>query len=205
MRYLHVVLALLLMLAAPAGQVSAGVPTDQLRRHVDEVIRALEDPDLQAKPAERRAAVRKISEGIFDYKDTARRALGQHWNARTPAEQAEFVGLFADLLERAYFSRIDQYQGEKVRYMAETRDGEDALVKTLIVTNRGSEVPVDYRLHLADGRWRVHDVIIEGVSLVANYRTQFNKIVQTESYDSLVKKLRERGAQPAASPRPAPR
>jgi phospholipid transport system substrate-binding protein len=145
--------------------------------------------------------VRKISEDIFDYPDTARRALGQHWNARTPEEQREFVQLFADLLDRAYFSKIDRYQGEKVRYGAETVNGDEAIVKTTIMSKGGSDIPVDYRLHLTDGRWRVYDVNIEGVSLVSNYRTQFNKIVQTESYATLVQKLKAKDAEPAASSR----
>lgn len=209
MRYLHVALAFMLALVVPTGRAAAGPPTDQLKRHVDGVVRALEDPGLKANPAQRRAAVRKISEEIFDYKETARRALARHWNARTPQEQEEFVRLFADLLDRAYFAKIDQYQGEKVRYTDEAIDGPDAVVKTMIVTPRGTEVPVDYRMRLADGRWLVYDVHIEGVSLVANYRTQFNKIVQTESYESLVRKLRAREASPAASGRsdrpPTPR
>jgi phospholipid transport system substrate-binding protein len=201
MRYLMLVLTLALTTGFTSGAASAAAPTEQLRRHIDEVVRLLEDPALKATPDQRRASVRKISEAIFDYKDTARRALGRHWNARTPQEQAEFVQLFSDLLDRAYFSKIDQYQGEKVRYTDESIEGNEALVKTRIVTPRGSEVPVDYRMHLADGQWRVYDVNIEGVSLVANYRTQFGKIVQTESYESLVQKLRARGASPAASPR----
>lgn len=199
MRYLLILLAFMLAQVAPTGRGEAGAPTDQLKRHVDEVVRSLEDPTLKAAPAQRRATVRKISERIFDYKETARRALGRHWAARTPQEQEEFVGLFADLLDRAYFARIDQYQGEKVRYTDETIDGTEAVVKTVIVTTRGSEVPVDYRMRLTGGRWLVYDVNIEGVSLVANYRTQFNKIVQTESYENLVQKLRAREASPAAS------
>ncbi|HEU4368793.1 MAG TPA: ABC transporter substrate-binding protein [Methylomirabilota bacterium] len=201
MPYLHVALAFLFALVVPTGRAEAGVPTDQLKQHVDEVVRQMEDPALQASPAQRRVAVRRISEQIFDYKETARRALGRHWNARTPQEREEFVRLFADLLDRAYFSRIDQYKGERVRYADETIDGAEAVVKTVIVTGRGSEVPVDYRMRLADGRWRVYDVNVEGVSLVANYRTQFNKIVETESYESLVRKLRAREASPAASGR----
>jgi phospholipid transport system substrate-binding protein len=205
MRTLHVTLVLGLVFAlvvAVARPALAGVPTDQLKQHVDEVIRAMDDPSLKGKPAPRRAAVRKISEEIFDYQETARRALGQHWNARTPEEQREFVQLFADLLDRAYFSKIDRYQGEKVRYGAETVNGDEAMVKTMILTRAGgSEVPVDYRLHLAGGRWLVYDVNIEGVSLVSNYRTQFNKIVQTESYASLVQKLRAKDAEPAAGTR----
>jgi phospholipid transport system substrate-binding protein len=191
----------------PATPAAAGAPTDQLRQRVDEVIRVLEDPTLKEKSAERRATVRKIAEDIFDYRDASRRALGAHWNARTPQEREEFAKLFADLLDRAYVGKIDVYQGEKVSYIGETMDGETATVKTRIVTKNGTPVPVDYRMHTRDGRWAVYDVIIEGVSLVANYRSQFNKVVQTESYQALVEKLRARDPEPAASPsqRPAPR
>ena len=189
---------LVVALAAPAV---AGAPTEQLKQRVDEVVRVLSDPSLKGKPEQRRAAVRKISESIFDYPDTARRSLAQHWNDRTPEEQREFVQLFADLLERAYFSKIDHYQGEKVKYGAETIDGDEGLVKTTIVTNSGTDVPVDYRMHLVNGRWLVYDVVIEGVSLVSNYRAQFNKIIRTESYQALVKKLRAKDSEPAASTR----
>jgi len=201
MQNIKLALTLPLLLVALVAPALAGVPTDQLRQRVDEVVRVLDDPSVKDKPAQRRAAVRKISEEIFDYPDTARRTLGPHWTARTPEEQREFVQLFADLLDRAYFSKIDRYQGEKVRYGAETINGNEALVKTMIVTRAGSEVPIDYRMHLADGRWLVYDVNIEGVSLVSNYRTQFNKIVQTESYQTLVQKLRAKDAEPAASNR----
>jgi phospholipid transport system substrate-binding protein len=200
MRYTRFALAILLLVLFTVPAL-AGAPTDQLKQRIDEVVRVLDDPSMKDKPAQRRSAVRKISEGVFDYPDTARRALGPHWNGRKPEEREEFVRLFANLLERAYFSKIDRYQGEKVRYGAESIDGNEALVKTMIVTHAGTEVPVDYRLHQAEGRWLVYDVVIEGVSLVANYRTQFNKIIQTESYQSLVQKLRAKDAEPAASSR----
>lgn len=199
MQKINLALTLPLLLVALVAPALAGVPTDQLRQRVDEVVRVLDDPSIKGKPAQRRAAVRKVSEEIFDYQATARRTLGPHWTARTPEEQREFVQLFADLLDRAYFSKIDRYQGEKVRYGAETVNGNEAIVKTTIVTRAGSEVPVDYRMHLADGRWLVYDVNIEGVSLVSNYRTQFNKIVQTESYQTLVQKLRAKDAEPASN------
>src|SRR5262245_33856244 len=189
MRTLRAAFTFVLAVAVAAPAV-AGVPTEQLKQRVDEVVRVLSDSSLKDKSDQRRAAVRKISEGIFDYQDTARRSLAQHWNDRTPEEQREFVQLFADLLERAYFSKIDHYQGEKVRYGAETIDGNEAMVKTTIVTNSGTEVPVDYRMHLVNGRWLVYDVVIEGVSLVSNYRAQFNKVIRTESYQALLKKLR---------------
>jgi phospholipid transport system substrate-binding protein len=190
--------ALVLVLAWP---VYAGAPTDTLKETVDRIVQILADPGLQDKPEQRRTEVRKIAEGIFDYPDTARRALGPHWNARSPQEQEEFVKLFADLLDRGYISKIELYQGERVRYVGETADGDEATVKTVIATKKSSEIPVDYRLHRKDGRWLIYDVIIEGVSLVSNYRTQFNKIVQTESYDALVQRLRAKDtAEPSASP-----
>jgi len=198
--YLAVSIVLALVLA-PVTPAHAGAPTEALKQHVDQVVKLLSDPSLRDRPEVRREKVRKIAEDIFDYPDTARRALGPHWNARSPEERQEFVKLFSDILDRAYGSKIDLYQGERVHYVGETIDGSEATVKTTIVTKKGTEVPIDYRLHLKDGRWLVYDVIIEGVSLVANYRTQFNKIVQTEGYDSLVQRLRAKETgEPAASP-----
>ena len=200
MRYLYYsAIALALVLQAPRAE--AGPPTEQLQVHVDQVIRVLDDTKLRDQPAQRHAAIRKIAENIFDYPDTARRALGPHWNGRSPEEQKEFVALFADLLDRAYLSKIDLYQGEKVRYTNEAVNGDEATVKTALITPRGTSVPVDYRMHLTNGRWLVYDVIIEGVSLVSNYRQQFNKVVVTESYPALVQKMRAKQAEPAASSR----
>jgi phospholipid transport system substrate-binding protein len=201
MRKLFIALTALLVCAVPADPASAGAPTDQLRKQVDEVIRVLDDPALKEKAA-RHDAVRKIAGEIFDYKEMARRSLGTHWNARTPEERREFVALFADLLDRAYFSKIATYEGEKVRYGSEAVDGDQATVKTSIIARDGKEIPVDYRMHQVDGRWSVYDVSIQGVSLVANYRTQFNRVVTTESYESLVQRLRDnKDASPAASGR----
>ncbi len=170
-----------------AGTAVAGEPTDQVRRSVDEVLKIVQSqPDGSA----RRAAVRQAANRLFDFEETAKRALGPHWQQRTPAEREEFVRLFSDLLEAAYVGKIDLYQGEKITYVGETVDGDQATVKTRIVTKQGNEVPVDYRLSREKDRWRVYDVIIEGVSLVADYRTQFNKIIQTSSYDDLVKRMR---------------
>jgi len=170
-----------------AGTAVAGEPTDQVRRSVDEVLKIVQSqPDGPA----RRTAVRQAANRLFDFEETAKRALGPHWQQRTPAEREEFVRLFSDLLEAAYVGKIDLYQGEKITYVGETMDDDQATVKTRIVTKQGNEVPVDYRLSREKDRWRVYDVIIEGVSLVANYRTQFNKIIQTFSYDDLVKRMR---------------
>jgi phospholipid transport system substrate-binding protein len=122
----------------------------------------------------------------------SKRALARHWQARTPAEREEFVKLFADLLERAYVSKIENYGGEKIAYNGDTIEGDAALVKTKIITKQGTDVPVDYRMVKRNDRWLVYDVVIEGVSLINNYRTQFNKIIQTSSYQSLVDRMKTR-------------
>jgi len=179
-----------LIFVSPPAQASA--PTEDLRQHVDQVIKILQRPDLEGdnKTTERRTAVRKVANDIFDFQETAKRSLGRHWQARTPAEREEFTRLFADLLEQAYISKIDRYSGENVNYVGESMEGEQATVRTKILTKQGAQVPVDYRMLRQGDHWRVYDVIIEGVSLTANYRTQFNKIIQTSSFDDLVAKLK---------------
>ena len=179
-----------LIFVSPAAHASA--PTEELRQHVDQVIKILQRSDLEGdnKTIERRTAVRKVANDIFDFPETAKRSLGRHWQARTPAEREEFTRLFADLLEHAYISRIDRYSGENVNYVGESMEGDQATVRTKILTKQGSQVPVDYRMLRQADHWRVYDVIIEGVSLTANYRTQFNKIIQTSSFDDLVAKLK---------------
>jgi len=184
-------LAWLLVLAA-AGGAWAGAPTDQLRGAIDRVIKTLDNPALkgESKVGERRTAVRKIANDIFDFGEIARRSLGRHWQGRTDKEREEFISLFGDLLERSYISKIELYGGEKILYTNERMDAEVAVVSTKIITKNGTEVPIDYRLLRRGDRWLVYDISIEGVSLVSNYRTQFNKIIQTTSYGELVKKMR---------------
>ena len=183
-------LTLAWMVALVAGPAWAGAPTDQLRAQIDQVIKTVENPEMKAKPAERRVALRKIANETFDFNEMSRRALARHWQERTPAEREEFVKLFADLLERAYVSRIEDYGGEKIAYNGDTIDGEAAMVKTKIVTKQGTDVPVDYRMLKKSERWLVYDVVIEGVSLINNYRNQFNKIIQTSSYQGLVDRMK---------------
>ena len=134
--------------------------------------------------------MRKIADELFDCGEIARRALGRYWQPLTEPQRSEFVGLFADLLERSYISKIDLYGGEKIVYSGERVDGDLATVSTKIITKNGTEVPVDYRLSRRGDRWMVYDINIEGVSLVSNYRTQFNKIIQTNGYNSLVERMK---------------
>jgi len=190
-RCLGVVLAGLLGLLA-AREVWAGAPTDQLKGAIDRVIKALDEPELKepGKTQKQRVVVRRIANDIFDFTETAKRALARHWQTRTGKEREEFIVLFGDLLERSYLSKIELYGGEKIQYVGESVDSDVATVRTKLVTRQGTEVPVDYRMHKRADRWLVYDFSVEGVSLINNYRTQFNKIIQTSSYTELVKKMK---------------
>jgi phospholipid transport system substrate-binding protein len=184
---------LTLLIAGPAiPEARAGAATDQLKGAIDRVVRTVEDPVLRSadKTPERRREVRVVANEIFDFGEIARRSLGRHWQSLSDQQRTEFVALFADLLERSYISKIELYGGEKIAYASERVDGELATVATKILTKNSTEVPIDYRLLRRGDRWLVYDVSIEGVSLVSNYRTQFNKIIQTTSYNDLVQKMR---------------
>jgi phospholipid transport system substrate-binding protein len=175
----------------------AGVPTDTVRDYTDAVVRVLEDPSLKAEDrrAERRAAVRKIAIDVFDVQETARRALGPHWQQRSPQEREEFVQLFADLLERTYINKIDLFGGEKLKFTEEKIDGEHAVVRAKVVTKQGTEVPVEARMINRSGnRWQIYDIVIENISLIGNYRSQFDRIIRSSSYGELAKRLRTQGA-----------
>jgi phospholipid transport system substrate-binding protein len=179
---------------APATDGSGAGPAEELKGAIDRVLRVLEDPALKEAPRadERRRAVRRIADEIFDFDETARRAMAQHWRALTAPQRTEFVEVFSDLLERAYMSKIELYRDEEIQYPGERVEGDFAIVSTRIITTKGTEVPIDYHMLRRGERWRVYDVSIEGVSLVANYRTQFNSIIRTSSYDELLGKMRSR-------------
>ena len=192
----RIVLAALLILSM-APESWAGPAQDQLKGAIDRVVSTLESPALKGdnKVAERRAAVRKIADEIFDFGEIARRALGRYWQPLTEPQRSEFVGLFADLLERSYISKIELYGGEKIIYSGDRVEGDLATVSTKIITKNGTEVPVAYRLFRHGDRWMIYDINIEGISLVSNYRTQFNKIIQTNGYNSLVEKMKSKQTQ----------
>ena len=209
-RSMGIALACLLVIA-PAGQALAGPVSDQLKEAVDRVVKLLEDPAYKGpdRTAERRAAVTKIAQEIFDFPEVARRSLARHWQSLTDKQREEFTGLFADLLERSYVSKIELYSGEKITYANERIDGDTATVATRVATKSGAEVPIDYRMLKKGPRWLVYDVNIEGVSLVSNYRTQFNKIIQTSSFNDLILKLKTKqeelsGGEPAKGTKAAP-
>jgi phospholipid transport system substrate-binding protein len=182
----------------------AGPPTDQLRDGVQRVVKILGDPELRGdtKVTERNAAVNKVADQIFDFGETAKRSLGQHWAQRTPAEREEFVSLFTELVQRTYLSKVNQYNSE-MTFQGDVVDGNQAVVRTTLLLGKGGQMALDYRMHHPRDRWQVYDLSIDGISLVASYRSQFNKIVRTDSYEGLVARLKSRQvgfAAPAAGP-----
>jgi phospholipid transport system substrate-binding protein len=168
----------------------AGPATDQLKVGIDQVVHVLADPSLKGKAKQRRETLREITNPLFDWGEMASRALGRHWQPRTEAERQEFVRLFHDLLERSYVTTLERYNGERVTYGNESVEGEQATVRTLVFNKEGREFPVDYRMIRRNDRWLVYDVLIEGVSLIGNYRAQFDQIIRTGSYEKLVDKLK---------------
>jgi phospholipid transport system substrate-binding protein len=203
---LHTVLLILNVLFALAWVQGAwaGPPTDQLRDGVERVVKILRDPELSgdAKVGERNAAVNKVADQIFDFGETAKRSLGQHWAQRTQVEREEFVRLFTELVQRTYLSKVNQYNSE-MTFQDDVVDGNQAVVRTTLLLGKGSQMSLDYRMHHPRDRWQVYDLSIDGISLVASYRSQFNKIVRTDSYEGLVAKLKSRQvgfAPPAAGP-----
>ena len=187
-RLIPVIVALVLGLASAAW---AGPPTEQLRTYTDQVVKILQNPSMTLP--ERREAVRHLAEEVFDVTETAKRALGQHWQQRTPAEQDEFVKLFANLLEQTYISRIDEFGGERLTYVSEQIDGDRAIVRAKITTKNGTDVPVESRVLLKGNRWLIYDILIENLSLISNYRAQFDRVIRTTSYEELVRRLKTRG------------
>jgi phospholipid transport system substrate-binding protein len=186
-----------LCIVAAAQGAWAATATEQLNSAIDRVLATVDNPALKGdgKVLERRLAVRKIANEIFDFREISRRSLGRYWPPLSEAQRTEFVGLFGDLLERSYISKIELYGGEKIMYSGERVDGDLATVRTIIITKNGTEVPVDYRLSMRGDRWMIYDLSIDGISLVSNYRTQFNKIVQTNGYNSLVEKMKTKQSQ----------
>jgi len=190
-------LALVLAGAFFSGQAFAGAVTDEVKKTVDEVVSIVSKPDFKKSRNEskKHTALKSSISRIFDYGEMAKRALGVNWKARTKAEQKEFISLFSTLLENSYAGKIESYNNEKIVYTGETMNGTHAEVKSRVVTAKGDEFTLDYRLLKKGNRWMVYDVVIEGVSLVSNYRSQFNKVIVSQGYGELVKKLRSKSAE----------
>jgi phospholipid transport system substrate-binding protein len=185
---------LFLVLALGSRNAVAGLPTDQIKSTVEKALVVLNDPRLKppAKLKERRDQLRQILFARFDFTEMAKRALGSNWRRRTPQEQEEFVRLFTDVLERTYAEIIESYTDEKIVYVNERIDGTYADVGSKILTSKGEEYSINYKAHLITNEWKVYDVVAENISLVNNYRSQFNRVIANGSYEELVRRLRDK-------------
>lgn len=171
----------------------AGQPTDAVRKSVDEVIHILEDPAWKKseKKEDRRKLLEQTIAQRFNFTEMAKRSLATEWAKRTPDEQKEFAANFQTLLANTYIGRIEAYSGEKVQYLKELNDGEYAEVYTHVDTGK-SVIDINYRMNKISDDWRVYDVVVEGTSLVQNYREQFKRILNKNSFAELSKQLREK-------------
>lgn len=189
-------------LALAVGVVPAmagGPATEAMKGTIDEVIRTLQDKDLK-KPErhdERRKLLEKIVGERFSYEEMAKRSLAAQWPKLNEGERKEFVELFKSLLSRTYADKIESYSGEPVQYVNERNQEGYAEVRTKVISGK-AEIPLDYRLMNKGGDWQVYDVVIDGISLVNNYRGQFAKIIRTSSYADLVDTLRKKSEKIAA-------
>ena len=186
-----VVVILLFFLELPftqASEISEGV-----KKTLDSIIGIVSREDLKnnEKKAERRALLREIVSKKFSYYEMSRRSLAKHWKERTAEEKKEFADLFGKLLENSYANKIETYSNEKIIYVDEKKKGNFALVKTIIQKNN-DEIPINYKLVKLDNDWKIYDFIVEGVSMIKNYRTQFKKIIHKSSYEELVSKLKKK-------------
>jgi phospholipid transport system substrate-binding protein len=188
------VAGLLLLLGGVAAQPAvAGGATEAMKHTIDEVLATIRDKELKqpGKVEERRQRLEQIVGDRFDYQEMSRRSLGAPWNTLSDKDKQEFVALFQTLLTNSYADKIESYSGEGVKYINERTENEYAEVRTKVLTGK-VEIPLDYRLLNKGGDWRVYDVVVDGVSLVNNYRGQFSKILRSSTYADLVDQLRKK-------------
>jgi len=195
-------LAAVIVLVGGASAEPGGAATEAVRSTINEVIRVLKDAELKkpGRAEERRLLLEKVIGDRFNYEEMSRRALGAQWNKLSAQERYEFVDLFKGLLSGTYADKIEGYSGEQVHYLNERLEADYAEVRTKVATDK-TEIPLDYRLLNKSGDWRVYDVVVDGVSLVNNYRSQFTKIIRESSYADLLEKLREKSKKKPEQPK----
>ena len=206
------ILPVVLMVALAIGPHPAGAqpraaadqtgPLNLVKASVSRVLAIVQSPHtVVSDGGQRRTDIRRVAHGLFDFNEMARLTLARHWKDRSAQEQEEFVRLFTDLLERSYLTSIENYAGEKITFLGESVSGPYAQVRSRIVTDRRTEISIEYRLFESGARWAVYDVVLDGVSLVSNYRSQFNSIIRTSSFGDLLAKLRSKQIEAHVIPR----
>ncbi len=187
------IVAAWLLVAAPAAAGPAVGPREAVETALTQVLSLAQHGAASgASTSDRLAEIRRISRETFDFDEVARRSLARHWQALRPEERVEFVTLFRDLLERSYLTQVEACSGETITFTGESVEGGLATVRSKVVTGRGTEIPLDYRMHVRDGRWRIYDVVVGGWSFIASYRSQFDRVIRVESYAALRDRLRKK-------------
>ena len=195
-RVMVVVAILALVLALAPLQVMAAGAKEMVEVQVNKVLQSLAEPSFKDQPRDAKIQkIRSIVNEIFDYTELSKRTLGREWAKFNDQQQAEFIKLFSDLLEKTYADRLLSYSDEKVVFEKESllREGQAEVTSNVLMAD-GKKIPLDYRLMQKDGNWRVYDVIIEGISLVKNYRDQFRDILAKDSPEEVLKMLRDKVA-----------
>ena len=191
-RYLYLgFIALLLFMFAPSAQAES--PKEQLQGTIDSVIKVLRTIEGRADIERNRESISKILLTRFDYAAMAQQSLGNRW-VDLNGKEKEFVAVFTDFLEDSYMTTLGSYRGEKVVYDRDRIEGDAAEVDTRVVGGEGSPIKIDYKLHLMGEQWMVYDAVIDDVSVVGNYRSQFARILRTSSLEELLQRLRAKVA-----------
>ena len=174
--------------------VLAGAPLDTVKGYSDEVLEVLRDPALKADAAKqtKKDKLRAISEKMFDFTELSRRTLTNNWKKFSPDQQKEFVSLYKSLLGNTYSNKIFEYSDEKIIFTKEVPLSAKTVEVQSTVLRKSAEIPIYYRVVFKDGTWRVYDVVVEGVSLINNYRTQFKDILSNKPPESLLETLRKK-------------
>lgn len=190
---LHLIFICVTSVASFAGTASA--PTDELKTSIDSMLEILRDKDLAQpdKKKERRSRITALIRDRFDFREMAKRSLARNWNKRSAEEKKEFVAVFSDLLQSSYIGKIEGYTDERITYDKEElkKGGKYGVVSTTIIT-KDVNIPIDYKLILKNDKWWVYDVVVEGVSFVSTYRSQYNKVIKKESYAKLIEKMKSK-------------
>ena len=184
---LPVVVSIIIVCGKP-NLVFAETATEILKGATDKIIDIVTDEKLKNDKKLRMSKLHQVIDPVFSYEQMSMRSLAKNWKQRTPEEQKEFIRLFSKLLENSYASKLESYGKETINYLNEKVKGNYAMVKTEIIRSDGP-VAIDYKFFKQRDDWMIYDFVIEGVSMVQNYRSQFNRIIKKESYEALRKKL----------------
>ncbi len=186
------VAAIAVTFATAGGAWADGDPMAAVKGTISQVLSIVTDPAYKSANSERREKLRELIAPRFDFTDMARSAMGYHWRSLSQSQRDQFVSLFTGLLEASYMGKIEGYKGQKIVYVKELRDGDQAQVNTNIVSGGNEPISVNYRLKESGGSWKVYDVVVDQISLVGNYRNQFSRIMNQKGYDTLVKAIRQK-------------